>query len=81
LQIYQARPSRLEFDMRTDGRQDGLDVTLSGDFTQLTIDLEIDGERLPDRLLIGERRESPDALPARLNVKGADPTWIQRFGF
>ncbi|HEY8517777.1 MAG TPA: hypothetical protein VIS07_19890 [Candidatus Binatia bacterium] len=81
LLIRQPRPSKLEFETRTNGKEEGLDVTLGGDFNQLTIDLLIDDEREPEALRIGERRERPRGLPARLEVKGADPSWIKRFGF
>lgn len=81
LVVKQAKPSKLEFETHTRGKEEGLDVTLAGDFTQLTIDLTIDEERRPDVLLIGAKRERPRGLPTRLDVKGADPSWIQRFGF
>jgi hypothetical protein len=81
LQIRQSKPSKLEFETRTGRKEEGLDVTLGGDFNQLTVDLLIDDAREPDAVRIGERRERPRGLPARLEVKGADPSWIERFGF
>lgn len=82
LVIKQPRPSRLEFETHTGAsKEEGLDVTLAGDFNQLTIDLTVDEQRKPDAVRIGAKRERPRGLPARLDVKGADPTWIQRFGF
>jgi hypothetical protein len=80
LVVKQSKPSKLEFETHT-AREEGLDVTLAGDFTQLTIDVTVDDERRPDAVRIGAKRERPRGLPARLDVKGADPTWIQRFGF
>jgi hypothetical protein len=82
LVIKQPKPSRLEFETHTGAnKEEGLDVTLAGDFNQLTIDLSVDDQRQPDAVRIGAKRERPRGLPARLDVKGADPTWIQRFGF
>jgi hypothetical protein len=81
LVVKQPRPSKLEFETRTGATEEGLDVTLAGDFNQLTIDLTIDDVRVPDALRIGARSERPLGLPARLDVNGADPSWIQRFGF
>lgn len=81
LVIKQPKPSRLEFETRTGAREEGFDVTLAGDFNQLTIDLTVDDQRQPEAVRIGARRERPRGLPARLDVKGADPSWIQRFGF
>jgi len=81
LLVKQSKPSKLEFETHTASKEEGFDVTLSGDFNQLTIDLSIDGVRQPDAVRIGVRRERPRGLPARLDVKGADPSWIQRFGF
>lgn len=81
LVVKQSKPSKLEFETRTGAKEEGLDVTLAGDFNQLTIDLTVDDERKPDAVRIGAKRERPRALPARLDVKGADPSWIPRFGF
>jgi hypothetical protein len=81
LVVKQSKPSKLEFETRTGAKEEGLDVTLAGDFNQLTIDLTVDEERKPDAVRIGAKRERPRALPARLDVKGADPSWIPRFGF
>ena len=61
--------------------EDGLDVTLDGSFDQLTIDLEVDGERRAELLRIGEEKQKPAALPARLELRKATSTWIERFGF
>jgi hypothetical protein len=79
--VKQSKPSKLEFETHTGGKEEGLDVTLAGDFNQLTIDLHVDDARQPDAVRIGAKRERPRGLPARLDVKGADPSWIQRFGF
>jgi hypothetical protein len=81
LVVKQSKPSKLEFETRTGAKQEGFDVTLAGDFNQLTIDLTVDDERKADAVRIGAKRERPRALPARLDVKGADPSWIPRFGF
>ena len=79
--VKQPKPSKLEFETHTGGKEEGLDVTLAGDFNQLTIDLQVDDVRRPEAVRIGAKREQPRGLPARLDVKGADPSWIQRFGF
>jgi hypothetical protein len=80
--IKQANPARLEFETQAGRRpNDGIDVTLTGDFDQLTVDFLVDDARRADAVRIGERRERPRGLPARLEVKGGDPSWIQRFGF
>jgi hypothetical protein len=81
LVVKQAKPAKLEFETHTGPKEEGLDVTLAGDFNQLTIDLLIDDVRRPDAVRIGAKGEQPRGLPARLDVKGADPTWIERFGF
>ncbi|MBM4242580.1 MAG: hypothetical protein FJ148_02040 [Deltaproteobacteria bacterium] len=81
LVIKQPKPSKLEFETHTGAGEEGLDVTLAGDFNQLTIDLTVDDQRRPEAVRIGAKREQPRALPARLDVNGADPSWIQRFGF
>src|SRR3569832_1084536 len=44
----QSKPSKLESETRTGAKEEGLDVTLAGDFNQLTIDLTVDDERKPD---------------------------------
>lgn len=79
--VRQSRPSRLEFETWSGGKEEGIDVILAGDFNQLTVDLTVDDQRRPDAIRIGARREIPRALPTRLEVKGADPSWIERFGF
>lgn len=79
--VKQSRPSKLEFETWSGGKEEGIDVTLAGDFNQLTVDLTVDEQRRPDAIRIGARREIPRALPTRLEVKGADPSWIERFGF
>jgi len=81
LVVKQSKPSKLEFETHTGATEEGLDVTLAGDFNQLTVDLSIDDVRVPEALRIGARRERPRGLPARLDVNGADPSWIERFGF
>lgn len=81
LRIRQPRPGRLLFDARPVHAEEGFDVTLGGDFGHVTVDLLVDGERRPRMLRIGERRRSPAALPARLELRIADSTWIERFGF
>lgn len=81
LPIRQPRPSKLEFETITGWKDEGLDITLGGDVSQVTIDLLVDGERRPDAVRIGPRNERPRGLPARLDQHGADPTWIERFGF
>lgn len=81
LVVKQAKPSKLEFETHTGAKEEGIDVTLGGDFNQLTLDLSVDDQRRPDVVRIGAKKERPRGLPARLEVKGADPTWIQRFGF
>ena len=80
--VKQANPSKLEFETESGRRgDDGLDVTLTGDFNQLTIDFFVDEARDPTAVRIGARRERPRGLPARLEVRGGDPSWLQRFGF
>jgi len=79
--VRQSRPSKLEFETWSGGKEEGIDVTLAGDFNQLTVDLTVDEQRRPDAIRIGARREVPRALPTRLEVQGADPSWIERFGF
>lgn len=80
--VKQPKPSKLEFETELGRRgDDGLDVTLTGDFDQLTIDFFVDDARQPEAVRIGARRERPHGLPTRLGVRGGDPSWIQRFGF
>ena len=79
--IRQLRPGKILFDARTRSGEDGLDVTLDGSFDRLTIDLEVDGERRAELLRIGEEKQKPAALPARLELRKATSTWIERFGF
>lgn len=81
LVVKQTKPSKLEFETRTGAKEEGLDVTLAGDFNQVTLDLKIDDASAPEAVRIGARREQPRGLPVRLDVKGADSSWIQRFGF
>ena len=81
LVVKQSKPSKLEFETHTGAKEEGLDVTLAGDFNQVTVDLTIDDVRTPEAVRIGAKRETPRGLPVRLDVKGADPSWIQRFGF
>lgn len=81
LLVRMPQPSALYFDGRLDHRTEGFDVALAGDFAELTIDLRLDGERRPEDLAIGERAERPAGLPARLELEGAEPAWLERFGF
>lgn len=81
LVVKQSKPSKLEFETHTGAKEEGLDVTLAGDFNQVTVDLTIDDVRTPQAVRIGAKRETPRGLPVRLDVKGADPSWIPRFGF
>jgi len=81
LVVKQSKPSKLEFETRTGAKVESLDVTLAGDFNQVTLDLEIDDVSAPGAVRIGARAEVPRGLPVRLDVKGADSSWIQRFGF
>jgi hypothetical protein len=81
LRVRQPRPGKLLFDVRTRDAEEGFDVTLAGDYTQVTIDLLVDGERRPAVLRIGEKKRSPSALPARLDLRNADSSWLERFGF
>lgn len=81
LRIRQPRPGKILFDLRTGASEEGLDVTLAGDFNQVTVDLLVDSERQPGALRIGEKRRSPAALPARLELRNADSSWVERFGF
>ncbi|MFM7144266.1 MAG: hypothetical protein ACKO2K_20375 [Alphaproteobacteria bacterium] len=81
VRIRQLRPGKILFDARTRSGEDGLDVTLDGSFDQLTIDLQVDGEQRADLLRIGEDKQKPAALPARLELRKATSTWIERFGF
>lgn len=81
LLVHQPRPGKLAFEVRMANDEEGFDVTPGGAFSQLTVDLEIDGERRPAALRIGEQRRSPAALPARLDLRNADSSWLERFGF
>ena len=81
LRIHQPRPGKLLFDVEMRGEEEGFDVTLGGDFGHVTIDLFIDGERSPRALRIGGKQQRPAALPARLDLRNADSTWLERFGF
>ncbi len=81
LRVRQPRPGKLLFDVRTAQNEEGLDLTLGGDFSQVTVDLVVDEERRPSALHIGENRSSPAALPARLEMRDADSSWLERFGF
>jgi hypothetical protein len=81
LRIRQPRPGKLLFDVRTNHTEEGLDVTLGGDFSQVTVDLLVDADRRPTALHIGEKKRSPAALPARLELRNADSSWLERFGF
>ena len=56
-------------------------MTLGGSFDQLTIDLEVDGAQRADLLRIGEEKRTPVSLPARLELRKAASSWIERFGF
>jgi hypothetical protein len=80
LRPRQPRPAKLMFDAVVEQDEEGFDVTLSGDFTYLTVDLLVDGERVPAELNIGERAEHPLALPARLRLRGSGSDWLTRFG-
>ncbi|HZR80668.1 MAG TPA: hypothetical protein VFD92_06200 [Candidatus Binatia bacterium] len=81
LRIRQPRPGKLLFDVRTRDAEEGFDVTLAGDYNQVTVDLLVDGERRPGVFRIGENKRSPSGLPARLDLRNADSSWIERFGF
>ena len=81
LRIRQQRPSRVDFDGTSDRKLAGLDVILAGDFQSLIVDIKIDGRQLPQRLLIGSDRDSPNKLPVEFGLGGADETWLDRFGF
>jgi len=81
LRIRQQRPNRVDFDGTSDRKLAGLDVILAGDFQSLIVDIKIDGRQLPQRLLIGSDRDSPNKLPVEFGLGGADETWLDRFGF
>jgi hypothetical protein len=81
LRPRQPRPAKLMFDTRVANVEEGFDVTPSGDYRHVTIDLLIDGNRNPAALKVGERQTSPAGLPARLRLHGSDPGWLERFGF
>ncbi len=81
LPIRQPRPSKVEFETITGWKEEGLDISLGGDVTQVTFDLLIDDARRPEVVHFGPRNEQPRGLPARLDQHGADPSWIERFGF
>lgn len=81
LRVRMPTPDRVRFDVRTSGALEGFDVALSGDFSTLTIDLRIDGERRPAELAIGERAERPTELPLRLDLDEGAAAWVERFGF
>ncbi|HYC23035.1 MAG TPA: hypothetical protein VEI94_10035 [Candidatus Bathyarchaeia archaeon] len=80
LRPRQPRPTKIMFDTLLDTAEEGFDVTMSGDYAHLTIDLLIDGKREPALLRIGEHQESPAGLPARLRLHGSGVTWRDRLG-
>lgn len=79
--IRQLRPDRILFDVREESIEEGFDVTLGGSFEQVTVDLHVDGARRPGQLRIGETKRSPAGLPARLELRDTESTWLERFGF
>jgi hypothetical protein len=81
LRVRQPRPTKLLFDVRTERQEEGFDVTLTGNFRQVTVDLLIDGVRNAQAFRIGGQRTVPAALPARLDLRGGTSTWLERFGF
>jgi hypothetical protein len=81
LRVRQPRPTKLLFDVRTERQEEGFDVTLAGNFHQVTVDLLIDGVRNAQAFRIGGQRTTPVALPARLDLRGGTSTWLERFGF
>jgi hypothetical protein len=81
LRVRMPAPDTIRFDVAMDGMDEGFDVALSGDFSTLTVDLRVDGERRPTELAIGERAERPIALPAQLDLDDVSPAWVERFGF
>lgn len=81
LRVRQPNPWRMGFDVQSEGKPEGLDVALAGDFEEMSIDIHIDGVRMPKALHIGQQRERPHDLPAHLHLDGAAPGWIERFGF
>ena len=81
VRIRQLRPGKILFETQTASAENGLDVTLGGSFDQLTIDLVVDGAQRADLLRIGEEKRTPVSLPARLELRKAASSWIERFGF
>ncbi len=81
IRVRQPLPALLQFDLRTSEPVEELSVVLAGDVDILSVDLQLDGRRVPDALRIGERQERPVGLPADLALTGARSDWIERFGF
>jgi hypothetical protein len=81
LRVRMPTPETIRFDVELGSEPEGFDVVLSGDFSTLTVDLRVDGERRPTELAIGEHAERPQALPARLDLDEASASSIDRFGF
>lgn len=78
--LRQPFPSLLQFDFRTGEEREAFSVVMTGDIDVLRIDLEVEGNRRPDLLEIGERAEVPRGLPAELALKGIRADWFERFG-
>jgi hypothetical protein len=81
LRVRMPTPDRVRFDVRVNGAVEGFDVALSGDFSTLTVDLRIDGQRRPTELAVGERAKRPAGLPLRLDLDEGAAAWVERFGF
>jgi hypothetical protein len=81
LRVRMPTPETIRFDVEVRGAAEGFDVALSGDFSTLTVDLRIDGQRRPTELAIGEQAERPAGLPAQLDLDEASASSIERFGF
>ncbi len=80
-QIRQGKPERLLWEVPLGARSETLAVTLSGDFSALTIDMSVDGRKIPSALRVGERGARARSLPLRLDLGPAREDWIERFGF
>ncbi len=80
-QIRQGKPERLLWEIPLGAQSETLSVTLSGDFSALTVDMTVNGREIPSALRIGERGARARSLPLRLDLGPARGDWIERFGF
>ena len=78
----QPRPSKMFVDIRADGTtEEGIDVSPSADFRQVTLDILIDGQRRPEAVYIGELGKHPLGLPVKIRIAGIRDSVLDRLGF